>query len=263
MKHQTATAFNRIFTALWSPVGASLEFVGDIFILLVDSIRRMLMPPLELEETIQQMAFIGVASVPIVALTSAFSGAVLSLYLARFLIQYHATQFLGATVGLSATREIGPVLAGITVAARCGSAMAAQIGTMAVTEQIEALEMLGVQPTKYLVGPRLIAGLLMLPVLTLVSIYSAAAGAYFVATASGVAQGEFLQSFQRFTSVGDLAEGLLKAPVFGVIIALVACRQGLKTKDGAIGVGRSTTSTVVISIVLVYFADFVIATLSH
>src|SRR5579871_2397847 len=151
-----------IIDSLFAPINGFLVFVGETAILLWQVFKRLLRRPFEIQETIEQMAFIGVSSVPIVALTGFFSGAVLSLYLSNFLAQYGAVQFVGATVGLTLTREIGPVLAGIMVAARCGSAMAAQIGTMRVTEQIDALEMLSVNPTNYLVIPRVVASLLML-----------------------------------------------------------------------------------------------------
>src|SRR4029078_631319 len=130
---------------------------------------------------IGQMVFIGVASVPIVVLTTFASGAVLSLYSAELLVRYGASNLAGAAVGVAVTREIGPVLAGIMGAARAGSAMAAQIGTMAVTEQIDALKMLSVHPTNYLVIPRMVAGVVMLPVLALVAMYSAIIGGLLVA----------------------------------------------------------------------------------
>src|ERR1019366_5478012 len=137
--------------SIWSPVTIPvmqfLTFTGEVGIIFGDAIRRCAKRPFELEETINQMAFIGVNSVPIVALTGFFSGAVLSLYLSQLMNAYHATTFVGATIGLTVTREIGPVVAGIMVAARCGSAMAAQIGTMAVTEQMDALRVLRVHPT--------------------------------------------------------------------------------------------------------------------
>jgi phospholipid/cholesterol/gamma-HCH transport system permease protein len=219
--------------------------------------------PFEWHETLNQMAFIGVASVPIVLLTSFFSGAVISLYLTSFLQQYGATSFVGATVGLTVTRELGPVVAGIMVSARCGSAMAAQIGSMSVTEQIDALRMLSVHPTSYLVVPRLVAGLLMLPMLALVAIWSGIVGGMLVAAGEGLPIGGFFQSLTRTVHITDVINGCIKTPVFGIIIALVACQQGLRTKNGAVGVGQATTNTVVISMVLVYMANFLIARLMY
>lgn len=241
------------------PVLAFLTFVGESSIIFGDAVRRAPRRPVEWRETIVQMAFVGVASVPIVALTGFFSGAVLSLYLTLFLKQYGAQGFVGATVGLTATREIGPVIAGIMISARAGSAMAAQIGTMAVTEQIDALRMLGVHPTNYLVIPRLLAGILMAPILALVSIWMAIVGGMLVADTEGLSPSAFIQSVQQYVTPEDVVKGITKGPFFGLIVALVACQQGLRTKNGAVGVGRATTNAVVISMVLVYIANFLLA----
>ncbi|MCB8932415.1 MAG: ABC transporter permease [Fimbriimonadaceae bacterium] len=246
----------------WSPwplAESFFTFVGEIVLLLLDAARRLPRRPWELRETVQQMAFIGAASVPIVALTNFFSGAVLALYSTEFLLRYGGGSFVGGTVGLAVSREIGPVLAGIMVAARCGSAMAAQIGTMAVTEQIDALKMLSVHPTNYLVIPRMVAAIAMLPVLALVGIYTGVAGGWLVAMASGVPSPVFLQSLQQYVKPWDFVGGMVKTPVFGLIIALVACQQGLRTRNGAVGVGNSTTNTVVISMVMVYVANYFLA----
>lgn len=207
------------------------------------------------------MAFVGIASVPIAALTGFFSGAVLSLYLSQFLIRYGATSFIGATVAVSVTREIGPVLAGVMVAARCGSAMAAQIATMKVTEQIDALKMLGVDPLDYLVVPRVLAGIAMLPVLALVCMYAGVGGGWLVALSKGIPTDAFVQSVRQFVTPWDVWGGLLKGPVFGLLVAAVASQQGLRTTQGAVGVGRATTNTVVLSIVLIYMANFFLAQL--
>jgi phospholipid/cholesterol/gamma-HCH transport system permease protein len=242
-----------------APFVALFTFVGECALILGDAIRRLFRRPWEIRETLDQMAFIGVASVPIVVLTSFFSGAVLSLYTSEFLLRYNAATFIGATVGLSLCREIGPVLAGIMVAARAGSAMAAQIGTMAVTEQMDALKMLSVHPTNFVVIPRIVAAVTMVPILALVGIYSGVFGGWLVAVSQGVPSGTFLQSLRSFVQPWDFLGGVIKAPAFGLIIALVACQQGLRTKDGAVGVGRSTTQAVVISMVLVYVANFFLA----
>lgn len=234
-------------------------FIGESAIILGDALKRVFRRPFEVAETINQMAFIGVASVPIVALTCFFSGAVMSLYLSQFLVQYGASAFVGATVGLAVTREIGPVIAGIMVAARCGSAMAAQIGSMAVTEQIDALRMLSVHPTNYIVLPRIYACVLMLPILAMVCMWAGVTGGLLVALTEGVSSGSFLQSLSQYVEPADFVKGMLKTPVFGLIIALVSCQQGLRTKDGAVGVGRATTNTVVVSIVLIYIANFLLA----
>jgi phospholipid/cholesterol/gamma-HCH transport system permease protein len=241
------------------PIEAFLEFVGESWILIYDSVRRLFSGRLEVKEILNQMAFVGFNSIPIVALTGFFSGAVLSLYISTFLMKYGATGFVGATVALSMTREIGPVLAGIMVAARCGSAMAAQIGTMAVTEQIDALRMLSVHPTNYLVIPRVIAGILMLPILGLTCMWAGSFGGWLVAVGEGIPSGQYLGSVQQFANPQDMISGLVKTPVFGLIVAIVACQQGMRTTNGAVGVGRATTNSVVISMVLVYITNFLLA----
>ncbi len=246
-----------------TPVINFLTFVGEVGIILGDAAKRFGRRPFELEETINQMAFIGVASVPIVALTGFFSGAVLSLYLSQLLNQYHESSFVGVTVGLTVTREIGPVIAGIMVAARCGSAMAAQIGTMAVTEQMDALKMLSVHPTKYLVIPRIVAAVSMLPVLTLVCMWSGVIGGLIVAGTEHVPYTTFMTSIIHYVRPEDMLKGILKTPIFGLIIALVASQQGMRTKDGAVGVGKATTNTVVISMVLIYVSNFILARLMY
>jgi phospholipid/cholesterol/gamma-HCH transport system permease protein len=227
--------------------------------LLADAVRRALRHPFEWRECLEQMAFVGVASVPIVALTTMASGAVISLYSAELLVRYGAGNLVGAAVGLAVTREIAPVLAGIMVAARAGSAIAAQVGTMAVTEQVDALRALNVHPTAYLVVPRLAAGVSMLPVLGLVGVYSGVGGGYLVAVGlSGVTSGAFWSAVRQFVEPWDIVGGLVKTLVFGVVVPLIACQQGLRTTGGAVGVGRATTASVVLSMVAIYLLNYLL-----
>ena len=245
------------FSFVVKAVYETLTFVGEVVILFFDALRRLFKKPFELQETLNQMAFIGASSVPIVVLTTFSSGAVLALYSADLLVKYGASSLAGATVGLALTREIAPVLAGIMVSARCGSAMAAQIGSMAVTEQIDALRSLNVPPTNYLVIPRLIAGVTMLPVLCMVGIFSGVFGGYLVSVnVSGVASGTFMNSIRQWVEPADVQVGMVKTVVFGLIVALVACQQGLRTTRGAVGVGEATTRTVVITMVLIYVVNY-------
>ncbi len=245
--------------AVLKPIHATLTFIGETTMILFDVVQRIFRRPYEVGETLNQMAFVGVASIPIVCLTNFFSGAVLSLYSTQLFAKYGATSFVGGMVGMAVAREIGPVLAGIMVAARCGSAMAAQIGSMAVTEQIDALKMLSVHPTNYLVIPRILACVIMLPILGTLGMYAGIFGGWMVATASGVPSSVYLESIQSLVQVSDFAGGLAKTPVFGIITVVVACQQGLRTTEGAVGVGRATTNTVVIAMVLVYIANFFLA----
>ncbi len=241
------------------PISALVTFVGECTLIVSSFVSRLLSRPREVGETVQQMAFIGVASVPIVALTTFFSGSVLALYSTELLVKYGASSLAGGTIGLAVTREIAPVLAGIMVAARCGSSMAAQIGTMAVTEQIDALRALSVHPTNYLVIPRIIACIVMLPVLCMVGVYSGMLGGYLVSLQGGVPGGSFVMSIRQFVEPWDFIGGMIKTLVFGFIVSVVACQQGLRTKDGAVGVGRATTNTVVLSMVLIYIANYFLA----
>jgi phospholipid/cholesterol/gamma-HCH transport system permease protein len=252
-------ANNSVLRPIVHPFVAMLTFIGESTMILGDAGKRLITDRFEFAETVNQMTFIGAASIPIVLFTNFFSGAVLSLYTTRFLMQYGAGDFIGATVGLSVTREVGPVIAGIMVAARCGSAMAAQIGSMAVTEQIDALKMLSVHPTNYLVIPRVVAAIVMLPVLALIGIYSAGVGGGLIAQMNGLSLTRFIAGVQQYVRPWDVVGGLCKGPFFGLIIAIVACQQGMRTKNGAVGVGQATTNTVVISMVLIYVVNFFLA----
>ncbi len=245
--------------SLTAPLVNTLTFVGESAILIGGTFRRLFTPPYEFKETINQMAFIGAASVPLVILTNFFSGAVLALYPTGFLLKFGGGAFVGGTVAMSMTREIGPVLAGLMVAARCGSSMAAQIAQMQVTEQVDALRMLSVDPVNYIVVPRVIAAVTMMPILALVGMYAGTVGGWLVALSGGVPTGTFVQSLQQFLTPWDFLGGMLKTPFFGLTIAVIACQQGFRTTHGAVGVGRATTNTVVLSMVLLYVLNYVLA----
>jgi phospholipid/cholesterol/gamma-HCH transport system permease protein len=240
-------------------IGEFFTFLGECTLILLDAVRRLFKRPREIGETLKQISFVGAASIPIVALTTFFSGAVLALYSSELLVQYGAGSLAGGTIGLAVCREIAPVLAGIMVSARCGSAMAAQIGTMVVTEQVDALRALSVHPTNYLVIPRIAACVVAVPILCMVGIYAGVAGGYLVSVSNGVPAGSFVVSIRQFVEPWDFLGGLIKSLAFGSIISIVACQQGLRASNGAVGVGRATTNAVVISMVLVYIANYVLA----
>lgn len=242
-------------------VSAVLHFVGSMGLLLTASLRSMASFRWEWREIVHQMAFIGVASVPIVAITTLFSGAVLALYSASLLMRFGAGSLSGGAVGLSIAREIAPVLTAIMVAARCGSAIAAQIASMKVTEQIDAMRALAVNPISYLVVPRLVAALVMLPILCVVANFAGILGGAFVASALGVPSFAYFKAVQLFTDSYDLTGGIIKVAVFAVIVALVGCQQGLSAQGGAAGVGHATTRAVVISMVLIYITNYFLADL--
>lgn len=235
------------------------EFIGEISLLLGRSARFILKGKVDLRDTLNQMALIGVASLPIVLITVAFSGAVLSLYMSQIVVKWGLGSYTGGVVGLSVAREMGPVLTAVVVAARSGSAIAAELGSMKVTEQIDALRALAVSPIKYLVAPRLLAGLVMLPVLAVFADIIGTAAGYVVAVVNDVPGGGFIASIRSQVVPYDVVMGLVKTIFFAVVIVVVGAQQGLRTSGGATGVGRSTTNSVVISIVIIYILNFFLA----
>ena len=243
--------------AFFRPFTIVLVYLGEILVLLwqtLKSARR----GVDGRDLLDQMASLGVNSVWIALLTSSTSGAVLALYFAPFLKQYGAEGFTGAVVALAIARELGPVLTGVVVAARAGSAIAAELGTMKVTEQIDALRALAVSPVQYLVVPRLLAAVIMVPLVCLLADAGGILGGYIVSNSEGVLGATYLNSMKQFLDPADFTKGIFKTLVFGLIIALVGCHQGLATRGGATEVGKATTNAVVLSIVLIYIANFVL-----
>jgi phospholipid/cholesterol/gamma-HCH transport system permease protein len=206
-----------------------------------------------------QMALVGIESLPIVLITVLFSGMVLGLHTAKQFVLFGAGQFVGSVVALSMARELAPTLTGIVVAARIGSAFAAELGSMRITNQVDALRALAINPNRYLVTPRLMAAMIMLPVLTMFANVTGMLGGGLVAVNAGVSIQSFMLSARMYLEVYDVAGGLLKTMVFGAIIAVTACATGLRTDGGAAGVGRATTSAVVWSIVLLYAANLLLS----
>ncbi|HLF55634.1 MAG TPA: ABC transporter permease [Thermoanaerobaculia bacterium] len=214
-------------------------------------------PPYDLRELVRQMARVGVDSLPVVALTSLFTGMVMALQLFSTLRRFNAEYFVGSLVALSLVRELSPVIASLLIAGRCGSAMGAEIGTMRVTEQIDALEVLATDPVHYLVVPRVWATVLMLPMLIVLGNLVGIAGGYAISVwyfgANPVA---YVESTFRYMDLNDLTSGLVKAAVFGLLIAVVGCQKGYYTSGGAEGVGRATTRAVVLASIAILVTDF-------
>jgi phospholipid/cholesterol/gamma-HCH transport system permease protein len=243
-----------------APVLALLEWLGELALLFVRTVGALLRGRWMPAQTLRQMASIGVHSLPITLVVTAFSGMVLALHTANQLKRLGAEGLIGGLVAVGSAREGAPVLAAIVLAARVGSAIAAEIGTMSVTEQVDALRSLGVSPVHYLVVPRFVAAVLMLPVLTVFGNIAAVGGGLLVASlGAGVNPDIYLNSARNMLQAQDLYLGLLKTFVFGAIVAIVGCSHGLRTTGGAAGVGRSTTAAVVNSMVLVYIADYFLA----
>jgi len=208
------------------------------------------------------MLDVGFLSLPVVALTAVFTGMVLALQSSTGLSRFSADSAVASLVVLSVTRELGPVLAGLMVAGRVGASIAAEVGTMRVTDQIDALTTLSTNPMKYLVTPRLLAGLISLPLLVVVADILGVLGGFIIATVKlGFNAQGYLNSTVNFVEVQDVVSGLAKAAVFGVIITLLGCYQGYNSKGGAQGVGAATTSAVVAASVLILAFDYVLTEL--
>jgi phospholipid/cholesterol/gamma-HCH transport system permease protein len=249
-----------------APIGrvflSFLEAVGHLTLFVWSSISAMFRPPFYTKQLVKQVIEIGYYSLPVVGLTAIFTGAVLALQSYSGFSRFNAESSIAIVVVLSITRELGPVLAGLMVAGRIGAAYAAEIGTMRVTEQIDALVTLSTNPYKYLVLPRLIAGLTMLPVLVLVADIIGVFGGYMVSVHElGFAPGPYLKSTFEYLETRDVVSGLVKASVFGFIIALMGCYHGFNSKGGAQGVGAATTHAVVSSSILILLSNYILTSL--
>lgn len=208
---------------------------------------------------LRQMVDIGYYSLPVVGLTAIFTGMVLALQSATGFARFGAQDAIPTIVVLSMTRELGPVLAGLMVAGRVGASMAAEIGTMRVTEQIDALTTLSTDPLRYLVWPRLLAGVLMLPILVSVANVIGVMGGYIVGVYTlDFGPQEYLNRTWEFLEFEDVVTGLVKAAVFGFLVALMGCYQGYNSKGGAQGVGAATTRAVVSASILILTANYLI-----
>ena len=219
-------------------------------------------PPVRWRLFFKQMEFVGVGSLFVVLLTGLFTGMVLALQTYHAFRMFSAESLVGATVALSMTRELGPVITALMVAGRAGSAIAAEIGTMRVTEQIDALAVMAINPVQYLVLPRLVAGVIMLPLLTAISDFVGVVGGYMVGVnLLGINAGLFMNKIYEYVELEDIYNGLTKAAVFGLILTLVGCYKGFYTRGGAEGVGRATTQAVVLASIMILMSDYVLTAL--
>jgi phospholipid/cholesterol/gamma-HCH transport system permease protein len=235
----------------------NVEEMGKILLLFFSAMAWMVRPPLKIRLIFKQLEFVGVKSIYVVVLTGTFTGMVLALQSYYGFRMFSAESLVGSTVALSMTRELGPVLTSLMVTARAGSAMAAELGTMRVTEQIDALYVMAANPVKHLIVPRIVAGVVMLPVLTIVSDFMGILGGYFVGVVIlDINEGSFVKNITRYVDLEDLYNGLIKAAVFGLILSLIGCYKGFNTSGGAEGVGRATTEAVVLSSITILISDY-------
>ncbi len=235
----------------------NVEEMGKILLLFISVLAWMFRPPLKLRNIFKQMEFVGVKSIFVVVLTGTFTGMVLALQGYHGFRMFSAESLVGGTVALGMTRELGPVLTSLMVTARAGSAMAAELGTMRVTEQIDALYVMAANPVKHLIVPRVIAGVLMTPMLTVVSDFVGILGGYFVGVhILGINSGVFVKNITRLVDLDDIYNGLVKAACFGLILSLIGCYKGFNTRGGAEGVGRATTEAVVLASISILISDY-------
>jgi len=235
---------------------------GRMALLLWEATVCLFRPPWRIGLFFRQMEFVGVNSLFVVLLTSLFTGMVLALQTYHAFRLFSAEGLVGATVALSMTRELGPVITALMVTGRAGSSIAAEIGTMRVTEQVDALTVMAINPVQYLVTPRVVAGLVMLPLLTVVSDFVGILGGYLVGVKMlGINGGIFMNRIYELVELSDIYDGLIKAAVFGVILTLVGCYKGFYTFGGAEGVGRATTQAVVLASVLILASDYILTSL--
>lgn len=233
-----------------------LYFVGGLGVLFLQMLRWVFTPPFEFRRTLIQAKRTGTDSLPIISIISLFIGLILALQTAVLMQRLGSEMYIASIVALSLVRELGPVISALVVAGRVGAAIAAEIGTMQVTEQVDALRTLAYSPIKYLVVPRFLALMLMLPLLTLYADIIGIFGGYSICVYKlGITSGMYLNITFDALFYKDLFTGLLKSLFFGMIIAISSCYQGLKVTGGAEGVGRATTNAVVNSFILIIIAD--------
>lgn len=235
----------------------ALEGWGNLMILGGRVLGQVSRGQVHVRNTFVQLSFIGVDSLPIALLISLSVGMVFTLQIANEFIQYGATSAIGGVVAVALARELAPILVSVVIAGRVGSAIAAELGSMKVTEQIDALEVFAVDPTRYLVTPRVIACLVMVPILVGMGNLIGVAGGWAVATQlKGISSGLFLTSIQEFLVPSDIFKGMFKAAIFGLLVALIGCHQGLNAKKGAQGVGEATTNAVVHSMIAIFVLNY-------
>ncbi len=238
-----------------------LDTIGETAILAWQTLLAIARGGFSASDLITQMSAIGADSLLVMLIVTTSTGAVFALYAAKQAVQFGFASFVGGGIAYTFFNELGPVLGGVALAARSGAAIAAEIGSMVVTEQVDALRSMAISPIRYLVVPRVLAALVMMPLLTIIADVAGLLGGQVSSQASGVPAGLYWESVRQFTHVADVRNGLVKATVFGFLIGISACMQGLSTSGGATGVGRSTTRSVVMCVVLIFIGDVIMARL--
>ena len=247
----------RLLGRVFGPLLGAVAIFGQHMMLLGRAFTWLFRRPFRLRLYLEQMEFIGVGSMPIIMLVGFFSGAVTALQGITALAMFDQQRWVGYAVGVSLARELAPVFTALMITARAGSAMATELGSMRITEQIDALTTFAVNPVHYLVTPRLVASILMLPVMTMVFNVVGLLGGYVISIlVYQIDLGQVLELFRHWVDPADYVQGLIKAVIFGIAMALAACYQGFNVRGGAKEVGRATTAAVVSSSVSVLVLDY-------
>ena len=237
-------------------------YTGKMTMLFLDTVKRL--KEADPKETLRQMALLGADSLPIVLMTILCTGMVFSVQTAKEFVRFGAASSVGGIVAIAMARELVPVLTGVVVAGRIGAAIAAEIGTMKVTEQIDALKVMAANPISYLVVPRLIAVVLMMPILIVFANMIGNIGGWVVAHYyAGISTFTYENSIRTLAETYDMVGGMIKGSVFGAIIAIVGCFKGLHAPNGAEGVGLATTESVVLSIILIFITNYFLSVILY
>ena len=243
-------------------VNAGIQNLGELANFFWLSLQWLWRPPFRFHEIIKQIEFVGNKSIPIIFLSSLFTGMVFALQTYQAFHMISAETMIGPTVALALTRELAPVMTGLIVTGRAGAAMSAQLGTMRVTEQIDALEVMGINPKQYLVLPRILAGMIAMPLLTAVFDFVGNAGAYLLSThLLNIDSAVYLEKINVFARPKDIAQGMIKAMFFGGLFSLIGTYKGFNCSNGARGVGMATNETVVQSSILILVSDYFLSAL--
>jgi phospholipid/cholesterol/gamma-HCH transport system permease protein len=251
-----------VFAAIGRATLALLHQIGRLAVFTLDAVTACFRPPIYWSLILKQMMRIGYFSLPVVGLTAFFTGGVLALQIYTSAARYGAEAFVPIVVLVGITRELGPVIAGLMVAGRVAAAIAAELGTMRVTEQIDALTTLATNPIKYLVVPRLVAAVISMPILVAIADSIGVFGGYVASTQSlGFTGSIYLKNTIDYATTQDIMSGLIKAAVFGFIIALMGCYHGFHSRGGAQGVGAATTSAVVSASIIILAANYILTNL--
>jgi phospholipid/cholesterol/gamma-HCH transport system permease protein len=249
-----------MFEALGKRILEILNEIGEVTLLILASFKALFRRKLHMKNFVEQVARVGYDTVPIVLITLLFIGMVFAIQTSRELLRYGAAQSIGGILGISLWRELAPVLGAVVFAARVGSAITAELGTMKVTEQIDSLRSMGIDYISYLIIPRFWAASFVMPLLVVMGEVVGLLGGFLVTYfVYDISAAVFFDSVQRLLLISDIYGGLLKAAIFGMIVAAISCHKGIKTSGGAKGVGEFTTQSVVTSLIAIFISNYLLS----